>query len=169
MRLLFGDQAHQIASQEANPTHRRQWLQKCLKELLRKINKLDTTPRHKQALMAEIESASKILKGAVEPSWEFTYRLLRLSMRLLGYSYGRGAHCYTPNYHQSADQYYTCVILDGGDVMQDYHDKQDAISLRRQVVAQLKSQGLNDFKISLVLNTSEYQIKVLRSEFAPDL
>lgn len=48
--------------------------------------------------------------------------------------------------------------------MQSYHDKRDAISVRRTVIEDLKSKGFDDFKISLVLNTTEYEVKQLRSD-----
>ena len=48
--------------------------------------------------------------------------------------------------------------------MQDYNDKMSSVSVRKKLVRQLKDEGLNDFQISLVLNTSEYQVKKLRYE-----
>ena len=46
--------------------------------------------------------------------------------------------------------------------MQDYYDKKDAVSARIKLAEQLKKEGLTDFKIALVLNTTEYQIKKMR-------
>ena len=46
--------------------------------------------------------------------------------------------------------------------MQDYYDQKDMVSTRKRIVKQLKEDGLSDFKIALILNTSEYQIKKLR-------
>ena len=45
--------------------------------------------------------------------------------------------------------------------MQDYYDKKNAIAVRRSVVQNLKLQGLDDYKIALVLNITEYQVKKL--------
>jgi len=156
MSLFFGEKAYQIAGQEANPKHRREWLQKAVRKLLRKVNTLDTTPHHKQALMSQLDKILNFLRGANDPSWVIIYCFFRLSFCLLGFGH-------TPIYYQTAGQYYTAHILRGGDVMQDYYDQKDAIALRRSVVEDLKKQGLDDFKISLVLNTSEYEIKQLRS------
>ena len=47
--------------------------------------------------------------------------------------------------------------------MRDHLDKQNAVLIRQRVVEDLKEQGFDDFKISLVLNTTEYQVKQLRS------
>src|SRR2546428_618712 len=105
MRLLFGEKAYHIASLASHPTHRREWLQKAVKKLLRISNELDTTPRHKQMLMTELEVVSRLLKKTTDPSWELVFHLLRLSMRLLGFDFVRGARCHTPTYHQTAAQH----------------------------------------------------------------
>jgi len=113
-------------------------------------------------LMAELEAISQRLKGH-EPSWELVYGLFRLSIRLTGYDYVGGARCHTAIYYQSRNQYYTGVILGGGDVMQDYYDHKNTVAVQRKVVENLKQQGLDDFMTALVLNTTEYKIKQLRS------
>lgn len=161
MRLLFGEKAYQIAGTEANPKHRREWLQKALRELLRLANSLDTTPRHKKMLMLELEAVSKALKGAADPSWDIVYRLFRLSMRLFGFDY-TGARCHTPAYWQTPDQRHTVRIFENTDPSCVHQEEMDAISIRQGVVEHLRRKGLDDFKISLVLNASEYAVKKLR-------
>ncbi len=163
MRLLFGQRAYHIASSQNHHGHRNAWLQKTIRKLLRLVNDLDTTPRHKKMLMGELGEASAHLKRAKEPSWPVVYALLRLVMRLLGYDYLRGARCHTPFYWQTPEQYDTATILEGGDVMQLHYDRKNAVALRGEVVEILRKQGVTDFVISLVLNTSEYEVKQLRS------
>ena len=163
MSLLFGEKAYQIASVEANPKHRREWLQRAIRKLLREVNTLNTTLHHRKVLMMELDAISELLKSAKDPSWGLIFCFLRLSSCLLGFGCPRGAKCHTPTYFQTERQYYTAHILRGGDVMQDYHDRKDAVSLRRSVIEDLKNQGFDDFKISLVINTSEYDVKLLRS------
>ena len=163
MRLLFGEKAYQIAGTEANPKHRREWLQKAVRQLLRMVNSRDTTTRHKKMLMLELEAVSKSLKGSSNPSWDVVYRLFRLCMRLFGLDYMSGARCHTPAYWQSPDQRHTVRILEGEDPMLAYEEQKDAISIRQGVVKDLKKKRLDDFKISLVLNTSEHAVKKLRS------
>lgn len=162
MRLLFGDKAYQIAGTEANPKHRREWLQKAARKLMRVADSVDTTPRHKKMLMAELEAIDELLKGAKEPSWDLVYRLFRLSLRLLGFDYGKGAKCHTPVYFQTPDQHFTTLLLSGGDAGEYFNDKKNTVSIRESVVKDLRSQGMDDFKISLVLNVSEYEVKKLR-------
>ncbi len=162
MRLFFGNKAYHIAGQERTAKYRAEWLAKIGKVLLKHIDEIDTTPRHKQMLMAEAESFQKEARLAKADPWNLVYVLVRLCGRFLGYDSMRGAKVHTPTYHQDCEQYYTVAMRQGGDTMQDYYDKKDAISTRRSVVELLKTQGLDDFKIALVLNTSEYEVKKLR-------
>lgn len=164
MRLLFGNKAYHIAGSESHPASRREWLQKAVRKLLRVVNDFDTTPRHKRVLMSELEAVSKLLKGVNDPSWVLVYRLLRVTVRLLGYDFLRGSRYHTLTYHQTPDQHRTAVVLDGGDLMQDFYDQENAVAVRQRVVERLKKEGLDDFKISLVLNTTEYEVKQLRAK-----
>ena len=163
MRLLFGEKAYHIADQHGSTKGRRAWLTKAIEMLTREIDTLDTTVRHKQMLMGELEAIADLVKRESEPSWDIVYRFLRLASRLLGFDYVRGARCHTPTYWQTPAQNLNSVVFEGGDIMQDYYDKKNAIAVRRSVVQDLKSQGLNDYKIALVLNITEYQVKKLRA------
>jgi DNA-binding CsgD family transcriptional regulator len=49
--------------------------------------------------------------------------------------------------------------------MQDYFDEKSTLSVKKEIIEQLKVDGMSDFKISLVLKISEYQVKKLRKEF----
>ncbi len=168
MRLLFGDRAYHIASSHTHPAHRREWLQKAVRKLLRIVNAIETTTPHKERLIGELDKVSAHLKGAKEPSWELVYALFRLAMRLLGLDYFRGVRCRTPFYYQTPAQYDTAVTLSGGDVMQLYYDQKNAVSIRRSIAKDLRKNGMDDFHISLVLNTTEYKVKQLRSNAAPN-
>jgi hypothetical protein len=158
MRVLFGEAAYRIAGTETNPKHRRKWLQKSLRKLLRLVDALDTRPRHKKILMAELEAVSRALREATDqPSWELVYLFLRLSVTLFGFD--AGARCYTLAYWQTPGQ----RDAECRDPMWTHQERKDAISLRKEVVDQLRGKGFDDFKISLLLNTSEYAVKRLCS------
>ena len=167
MRLVLGEKAYHVADSQGSAGGRREWLTKVLRELMNDIDALDTTARHKQMLMGELEAISALLNRDENPSWSLVYRFLRLASRLLGYDYVRGAKCHSLAYWQTSGQNLNTVVFEGGDVMQDCYNKKNAIAVRRSVVDSLKAQGLNDYKIALVLNTTEYQVKKLRKE-APD-
>ncbi len=114
-------------------------------------------------LMGELEAIAELLNGANEPSWDLVYRFFRFSFRLLGFDYVKGAKCHTPTYWQTPNQHFTTQLLSGADPQQDYYDKKNAMSLRQSIANDLKAKAFDDFKISLVLNTTEHEIKKLRS------
>lgn len=162
MSLLFGDKAYQIAGTEANPKHRREWLRKTIRELLRVTNALDATPRQKAALMSALEAISKELKATEHPSWDLVYRLVCLTLRLYGFSYA-GARCYSLAYWQTPKQRHTEELFARGAATQLDTEHADAVSLRSKVVEELSGKNVDDFKIALVLNTSEHAVKQLRA------
>ena len=163
IRMLFGKKkAYQIAGTETQWRERRRWLLKAVRKMMRDANRLDTIPQHKRMLLAELEAVSGRLVQSREISWSLAYRLLRVSMSLLGYV-PDGARCYTPIFCQTPNQYYTAAILTGGDALQHYYDRKNAIAIRGKIVIDLIQQGLDTFTISLVLNTTEYEVKRLRS------
>lgn len=164
IRTFLGNKAYHIAGQVHNEKHKKDWYRKVLKKISTEIQKIDTSTRHKEQLAYWSEHALKILGDRHFNETEFTLHLLRLNGALLGFVGVRGANIATPMYYQTPEQHYTEVIGRGGDVMQDYNDKMSSVSVRKKLVMQLKDEGLNDFQISLVLNTSEYQVKKLRHE-----
>ena len=161
--LLFGRSARHTASASENPKRRADWLRKAMLKIEREVLALDTTDRHKQMMLAEVVAAREGINSDERPSWSLVYRLLRLSVRLLGYDFTRAAKCHTATYWQTVPQNLNTVVFTGGDIMQDYYDKNNAIAVRREIVKHLKSQGLSDYRIALVLNTTEYQVKQLRT------
>ena len=163
LRLLFGRKANHAASASENPKRRSEWLRSAMRTMEGEVIALDTTERHKQMMLAEVAASRDAIASDPHPSWTLVYRLLRLSIRLLGYDFARGAKCHTATYWQSIPQNLNTVVFTGGDIMQDYYDKKNAIVVRREVVGHLKGQGLSDYRIALVLNTTEYQVKKLRA------
>lgn len=162
LMLFFGDAAYQTAGQAATPKHRRFWLKRVLRLVMKCIDKIDTTPRHKQLMMKHVEGALKEMGTIGQPTWKFVYYLVALIGRLLGFDYQKGSRLHTVSYWQTRQQEFNSVIQAGGDGMQQYRDEEDAVSIRQGVVQSLKSQGMSDFKVALVLNTTEYEIQQLR-------
>ena len=138
---------------------------KALRLVLKRIHKLDTTTRHKEALVASVERVLRVVKSQETSEAECSVTLLKLIGQLLGFTSERGAILYTPIYHQTAAQHYTEEIFErGGDALQNYYDKNNAISVQKKLINQLESEGFDDFQISLILNMSEYHVKKLRKE-----
>lgn len=143
---------------------RKGWYQKVLKIVIKKINQIETSTKHQKDLMDSSEQALEQLSEKAYDERVFTFCLLRLIAALLGLSGIRPYNIATPAYFQTPSQYDTEVTAGGGDALQLYFDKTDAVSIRQRVVNQLKKDGLTDFKISLVMNISEYQVRKLKKE-----
>lgn len=80
MVLFFGDKAYQTAGQATTPKYRSQWIKRVLKWVMKTVDKIETAPRQKQLLMANVESAYKSVGNTDQhPSWELTYYLLALT------------------------------------------------------------------------------------------
>ena len=159
MMKFFGKKAYQTVSQHNSPQHRREWLIKFAKTAIKRVDSFEADNRHKKRLITLLDGFISDLKSDKEPDWRAFYHLIGICGCLLGYR--DGAIIYDPIYAQSARQYYTSIILDGGDPLQDHYDKKNCIEIRLSVVKDLKSKGLNNQLIALVLNTTEYKIKNL--------
>ena len=167
MVLFFGDKAYQTAGQASTPKYRSQWIKRVLKFVMKAADRIETTPRHKQLLMANAEKVYEAVGNADQhPSWELVYVLLALIGRLLGVSYNRGAILHTVSYWQSDSQRFTSAVFDGVKAEDDYRsEKQDAVSIRKHIVESFTQQGISDFKVAVIQNTTEYEVKQLRHGF----
>ena len=164
IQIFWGDKAYQIAGQVHNEKYRKEWYQKALKKIIVKIQEIETSTKHKEQLSYLSQQTLKCLDNQKFIETEFTLYLLRLTGALLGIIPAQGVCIATPMYYQTPDQHFTEVIISGSDALQDYYVKKNSVAIRQKIVKQLKEEGLNDFDISLVLNTSEYQVKKLRKE-----
>ena len=167
IRTFLGNKAYHIAGQVHIEKHRKEWYRKALKKIIAKVQDIDTSIKHKEQLAHWSERALDVLGEKKFREIEFTLYLLRLTGALLGFAGVRGANVATLMYYQTSQQYYTEVISDGGDVMQDYYDQKNSVSIRKKLVAQLKEEGFSDFKIALILNTTEFQVKKLKNKLQP--
>ena len=164
MQTFLGDKAYHIAEQAYGIASRKVWYKRALKKIILKVHEIETSTKHKEQLIRLSQQLLQCLENKKFSEAEFSLYFLRLTGSLLGIHYARGACIATPMYYQKPDQHITEVIINGGDALQDYYDKKNSILVRRRIVEQLKEEGLSDFDISLVLNTSEYQVKKLRKE-----
>jgi hypothetical protein len=164
IRSFLGEKAYHTAGQAHNEKSRREWYRKVFKKIAKRIDLIDTTPRHKEQIEYWCARLLKLTSQRRLDEQTFILCLLRLSGALLGYLSMRGSCLATLAYFQSPPQYYTQDILNGGDALQNFYDKESATGTRARIAAQLNTEGLNDFHISLVLNTTEYQVKRLRRE-----
>jgi hypothetical protein len=165
LMMFFGAKAYQSAGEYASPKARRDWLKKVLQLAMRKMDKIETTTRHKQALMSKAERAYESIEATEHPSWEFVYNLIGLIGNLLGYYSVKGVRPYTPTYWQTEGQAFTSAVVDGPQAESAFdNDEKDAVSVRIEVVKLLKERSLSDFKIALIMNATEYEIRKLRRQ-----
>lgn len=162
LMLFFGRSAYQTAGQAGTPKLRRAWLRRILRVLLKTIDKIETTPRHKQVLMATTEKLLEDVGSRDQPTWALVYGLIAILGRVIGFDLQRGHRLHTISYWQTKGQYYVSDMLLGGDALQNFDDRLDAVTIRQRLVQTLKDEGLSDFKIALVLNATEHEIQQLR-------
>src|SRR3989338_9108521 len=76
MRQFFGDKAYQIAGLAGfgDNLSVKKWLLKAIKQIFKDVNKLDTTSRHKEMMIGDIERLEKEVKKWKNP-WSIIYRL----------------------------------------------------------------------------------------------
>jgi len=167
IRQFLGDEAYHIADFANDEIYIRKWLKKCISKSKKQIDKLDTTTRHKEMLMSEIENINSRLKNKNSiGTKELIIDLFWLISRLLGFDGVSGRIYNEPFYYQTYGQY----LLEkrswsnGKDWFDlDRENKTNAIFLRKKVYNTLKDEKISDNQIALVLNTTGYQIKKLKN------
>jgi len=161
MQSLFGDKAFHIAGQVHTESTRKKWYKKAIIKIIKDIQEIETNTRHKEILAHYSEGALNAL--AIKPFNEYvlTLNLLRLISAFLGYAGTRSYKVVSPAYFQTPAQQYTQLIMEGGDT--DLTNE-NTISAKIRLIKQLKEEGLSYFKISLILNISEYEVKKLREQ-----
>jgi hypothetical protein len=164
IRSFLGRKASHIAGQAHSTKSRKDWYRKALKKVIQRVSEIETNTKHKEQLCLWSEKALKSLNERPFNETVFTLYLLRLIASLLGYIGVKPYNIATPAYFQTTSQHYTEVIAGGGDVMQDYYDRNSSLNTKRRLILQLKEEGMTDFEISLVFNISEYEVRKLRKE-----
>lgn len=157
----FGDKAYHNQGMREDEIAVKGEFRKVVARIEKVICGLETTNRHKEVLLNDVERLKKDLSQKSTNPWTLNIHLFSLVSRLLGYDYLKG-FINTPLYHQTSQQFYTQIIFEGGDTMQDYYDSKNLIALRREIYEDLKQKGYSDFKIAQLLNTTEHQIKKLK-------
>jgi len=153
MRVFLGNGADQVAGQVYNEKHRKQWYRKSLKKVIKKVQEIETTTKHKESIAYYSEHALEALNERHFNETKLSLYLLSLIGSLLGFVTTGTTPVYLRTFHTEA----LSKAADEVELMLDY-DK-NSVSVRKRIINQLREEGLNDFQIALVLNTSEYQVK----------
>lgn len=163
IRMFLGEKASQIAGPVHDNKDRKKYFREVLKEILKQIDQIDTNTEHKEVLFNICQSVFDELKKKNLSDIKVSIKLLRLVGALLGYSGIQGVRLNTPFYFQTPDQHFTETIIRGENSLLSSIKSKGAITKRKEIIKQLKIEGMTYFEISLVLNTTEYQIKKLQN------
>ena len=166
MGLFLGKSAYQCAGEEANEKARNERLNNVAKVILKRINELDTTTRHKEKLLLGAEKFFEATKGKDISIKNLLYNLLWLCGGLLGFEFNGRIKEITHSlfYWQNKNQYTTSNIIEGNNGSQEYEDKKYIFNTRKKIINKLKEEGFTYFKIAIIFNTTEYQIKKIIKE-----
>jgi len=164
IRSFLGDKADHIASQVHSVKYRKEWYKKVLIKIQKQIIEFETTTRHKQQLTTWCDSAIQVLSERDLNEYKLLMYIMRLMGSILGYQGIRGSKLHSLVYWQTCEQHYTEEIFNGEDVMSDYYETLNVIESKKELIGGLKEKGYSDFKVSQILNISEYQVKKLRKQ-----
>jgi hypothetical protein len=161
MGLFLGKSAYQCAGVETNEKARNERLNNVAKVILKRVDAIDSTTRLKRKLLMGAENFFEATKGKDISTKNLLYVLLWFCGSLLGFeSNGRvNAITHSVFYWQNRDQYITSNIIEGKDDMQECKDKKYIFDARKKTIEKLKKEGFTYFKIAMIFNTTEYQIK----------
>jgi len=161
MSLFLGENAHQCAGEEANEKARNKRLNTVAKVMIKRVNTIDSDTRLKRKLLIGAEKFFEATKEKDISTKNLLYVLLWFCGSLLGFEYIGQTNAITHSlfYWQNKNQYITSDIIEGKDSMQEYEDKKNIFDARKKAIKNLKNEGFTYFKIAIIFNTTEYQIK----------
>ena len=160
VRQFLGDKAYGIASSFGNEIRVRQWLRKCLVEAKKRVDNIDTTARHKEMMMRNIDDLlmDLKLKGSLQKP-ETVVGSFWLISRLLGLDYANGKTYNEIFYYQKPSQYARQLWAEGKSREYRDNERKNWISLRKRIISTLKNKGISDYDVAQVLNISESELK----------
>lgn len=163
MLLLLGSDASHIAGFAINETIVKKWLRRAIRTIIIDVNNIETTMRHKEMLILDLNSLDELIKtnGNI---WEIIFSFFELIGRLLGYDYSNGNKLLTPVYIQSRHQDFWSGLYSGKTYQEIDKIKNNLIGKRKKIVQKLKKENYSDFEISIIMDTTEYKIKKIFQE-----
>jgi len=166
MGLFLGKKAYGCAGEEGNERARNERLNKVAKVILKRIDKLDTTARHKEKLLLGAEKFFEATKGKDISTKNLLYNLLWLCGGLLGFEFNGRINATTHSllYWQNKGQYTTSNIIEGNNDSQEHEDKKYIFNKRKEIINKLKEEGFTYYKIAIIFDTTEYQIQKIIKE-----
>jgi hypothetical protein len=169
IRQFLGHKAYHIADLANNDVSARSWYRKCVKEMKKRVDLLDTTTRHKEMLFRELDDLEERLKQKnALTSKEIVVDLFWLISRLFGYDALSGKIYNQPFYYQTYCQYLRDKESWSKDTKSlieiQSEETKNVITWRKNIIRLLKDKGLNENIIARILNTTEYHIKKMKKD-----
>src|SRR5260221_8765893 len=164
MRQFFGDKAYSTASGAFSLKFVKPWLLRATRKMMKDVEALDSTARHKEMLMSSLERIRESIKNN-KNEWEIIFHLFFLCSRFLGYDWIQGARYHIPFYSQTKSQYYWSKRNNSkkfDPLIERQKDEINVIRKQKEIIEQLNSEGYDDFHVSLILGMSEYQVKQVK-------
>lgn len=166
VRMFLGDKAFHIAGGVHDEKYFKGDLKSCIPVMRKKAMGLDTTSRHKEMLLKEIEELNELLKSKHKGNEkEIIISLFGLVGRLFGFDGVNGVVHNLAFYHQTYSQYAVGKLdWEQKNNYQTHKEfKDNIITLQKEVYLTLHKKEVNDQIIAGVLNTTEHYIKKLKN------
>jgi hypothetical protein len=174
VRQFLGDKAYGTAGRFGNSKQIKKYLLKCLDVCSQEVLTLDTTARHKEMLLNNINKVKEsiqIVEFVNEEDIKLVLNLFWLISRLFGFDWVSGQIRNKAFYYQDYGAYFHDLVKekafkDEKFSQYDFREniKKNIITKQREIYNQLKKGKFSDQEIAQVFNTTEYHIKKLKND-----
>ncbi|MBU1118610.1 hypothetical protein KKH43_01870 [Patescibacteria group bacterium] len=156
MEQFFGARTRGIATSRENNREVKKRFKEAIRKLIKHANTIETNIDYKEKILSQLESLEK-KAGKEYLSQETILRLLSLCGLLFGYDEFDGKIHTNVYYCQRSGKEYTG--FSGLDLLRKMESNENnIIAYRKKLVKSLKEEKLSNYKISVILNTSEKEI-----------
>ncbi len=159
IRRFLGEAAYHTADEASDiKTNKKRW-QQVIRRIYTRIQKLDTTTQHREAMFFELERLEQSIKYSDNPN-EVVAILFSLIGRILGFLGVDGEISHESFYYQKPFVRFNWEATQDKTSYEIYKEyRKNTVAKQKEIIQQLKKEGYDEFKIALILNTSEYMIK----------
>lgn len=164
IRQFLGKEAYHIADFASDPKQVKKYFIKVARKIIKDLSSIDTNPRHKSILILRGESLLRQIKNEHE-GLPLILCFLSLVSSLLGYDFLDGKPFHNILFWQDSKQYFdTFLNMQKGNVSEYFDQEKNLWKDRSKLIKDLKNKGYDHFQLSIVFNTTEYDIrKTLKS------
>lgn len=164
VRHFLGEDAYHIADLAGNPKLVKKYFKRVGQKIIKDVAKIDTNPRHKSLLLHHAEKLLEQIENEHE-GFPLILNFFGLVSCLLGYDFLDGKPFYNVLFWQNNQQYFdTFFKMQKGKASEYLEQKDNLWKERNNIISELKNKGYDNFQLSIIFNTTEYDItKTLKS------